>query len=109
MGLFAFFNDDAYRLFIFIKFEPDLLRRKVDGTVFKSLLSETLGEIIEDQELLRIDSVFCFDDLLYFLISKTMVRMNDSFAQPMLLYLSFWRNLKDRRKCELVFIGPKRA
>jgi len=58
VSLFTFFNDDANGLFLFIEFEPYLLRRKIDGAIFKSLFTEALGKIIQDQQLLSIYPFF---------------------------------------------------
>src|SRR5450631_198230 len=43
MRLPAFFDHDTNRLSFFIEFKPDFYRRKIDGSFFYSLFSESLG------------------------------------------------------------------
>ena len=48
MSFFTFLNDNSNWLFIFIKFEPDFLRRKINSSIFKSLFPEFLRKIIQE-------------------------------------------------------------
>src|ERR1700722_248552 len=109
VGLFAFLDHDADGLSFRVQLEASFCRREIYSPLLKALFAETLGQLIQRSYFGLVKPGLLFDDLLHFLISEAMVRMDHRAAQPRIFDLALGGHPEDGGEGELVFMRPQRA
>jgi len=107
MGLLAFFDHDADGLALRVQLKSYFCRRKVDSPFLKTCFAETLSQLIQRSYFCQVKTGLLLDDLLHFLVSKAMVRMDHRPAQPCILDFAFGGHAEDGGKGELVLMRPQ--